>query len=340
MEIRNLFGMRSGGGKPAPGLKNVVAGGERIHIAGDGALELAGKPFTVERTGDGQWNVQINARSPEHVAKLVPHIAAAIGIPEARFAEQLLAAEGKMVVRRPAPIVTTPSFGGPEAIRSMVKSALVLWATRVGDAEVASPRYEAARAFVAHGNAIFNLESTHLDSRCFVEVERMTGSYGPAFNMIYVRSNATGRVLGHFTLYNLVGWQFTLADGGASPDRKVGLVSNPLDPLVWSASAADEFDVPFAWLDAPDYSDELSRSKARLVALMQHYVATGEPKAVATIFDEVREKMGFDPDQPLSADQAEDLLKKVADRVARHTLDIPYEEALSMAEVARFLAKD
>jgi hypothetical protein len=80
--LRNLLQLESGTGKAAPTLKNVQAGEHKVNIKGEGGLELVAEPFTIERLGDGRWNVQIRARSEEHLAEIVPHLAAALQIPE------------------------------------------------------------------------------------------------------------------------------------------------------------------------------------------------------------------------------------------------------------------
>ena len=57
-------------------------------------------------------------------------------------------------------------------------------------------------------------------------------------------------MIGHFTLYNIIGWQIVLVQGPR--DRKMGLISNPLDPFAWSDAIGDVLDIPFQWLDAPE----------------------------------------------------------------------------------------
>jgi hypothetical protein len=46
-----------------------------------------------------------------------------------------------------------------------------------------------------------------------------------------------------------------LAESGGPPDRQIALISNPLTGR-WSDRAADEFDIPFEWLDQADYDYE------------------------------------------------------------------------------------
>ena len=107
--LRNLLQLESGTGNPAPALKNVQAGEHKINI----------KPFTVEKLGDGQWSVQIRARS--EAAEIVPHLAVALKIPEEHLLVQLAAAQGSEITQRPGAVHREHAFGGPDAIRSKVE---------------------------------------------------------------------------------------------------------------------------------------------------------------------------------------------------------------------------
>lgn len=329
MALRNLLQLESGTGRAAPTLRNVQAGEYVINIKGDGTLEGVAKPFTIEDLPDGAFNVHIQARSEEHLAELIPHIAKAIRKPEEEVRALIAAAEGTVVSQRPGVVQHKFAFGGPGPIRSMVKAALVLWSTRVGNDEVRGGRYAAARNFVVKGDADFNFNRTHLDSRFFVEVERMKARYGPIFNLIYVRSDDTGRVIGHFTLYNLVAWQLTLAEAGGVPNTKIALISNPLKPGDWTGKAAEQFDVPFVWLDSPDYTDEMVRSKQRLDAALRYYFETNAPKENARLIEEALQELGIKPGDPIPRERASEISALIADKVTCHYMGLPYERRLS-----------
>ena len=188
VSVRNLMQFRSGDGDLAPTLQNIQTGGDKFNIKGDGAIRRIVKPFTIEQREDGNWKVHVDVQTPEELARILPHISAKIGVPEENLREQLLVAQGSIVERRPGPVEFRPTFGGPDAIRSMAKSALVLWSTRVGNDEVRGPAYDAARNFVVHGGEQFNLKRTQLDSRALPDIAKMKHEYGPLFNLIYVRS--------------------------------------------------------------------------------------------------------------------------------------------------------
>jgi hypothetical protein len=273
--IRTLLQLKSGSGDDAPALKKVQAGKRKINIKGDGSLELADKPFTIDKLSEDSWNLHLSVNSEEDVTRYIPHIAAQLRISEERLRAQLAGTPISLVSERPDFIGHQLSFGGPEAIRSLVKAVLVLWSTLVGNDEIRGAPYEEARSFVCSGGEQFVRSKTNLDSRYYDDVDRMKAGFGPLFNLIYVRSNEDGQIVGHFTLYNLLGWQFVLAERGGTPNRKIALISNPESPSRWSDEAATLFDIPFEWLTRPDYSDEMVRSKARIEAMLKHYVESG-----------------------------------------------------------------
>ena len=191
--IRNMLQLESGTGAPAPALRSVQAGDLRFNIRGDGSHELVAKPFVIEKTEDGKWNVQIQARSEAHLAEIIPHLAAALRIPETDLKSQIMQAKGSLVIQRPGVVYHSLAFGGPDAIRSAVKAALILWSTRVGNDEVRDSAYEAARRFAMEGDDEFVRSRTHIDSRSFPDVESMKAAYGLMFNLIYAKSNESGR---------------------------------------------------------------------------------------------------------------------------------------------------
>jgi len=158
--LRNLLQLESGTGKPAPGLKNIQAGEHKININGDGTLELADKPFTIEFLEDGKWNVHIRARTEEHLDEIIPHLAKALKITEEDLRQQLGGAQASLISQRPDAVLHELGLGGPEAIRSAVKACLILWGTLVGNDEVRSVPYHAARNFVLSGGEQFLCERT------------------------------------------------------------------------------------------------------------------------------------------------------------------------------------
>ena len=337
IEIRNLLGLESGTGKPAPALKNLQAGDLTVNMRGDGNPELVAKPFTIEKVGDGRWNVQVTARSEEHLREIMPHLAAALRISEDDLGRQMAAGHSTTVTQRPGLVHHSLLLGGPDAIRSAVKAALVLLSTIVGNNEVKSAAYEAARRFVVSGDDEFLRNRTHEDLRFFPYVEKMKAAYGLIFNLIYVKSDVAGRVIGHFTLDNAVAWQFVLAESGGSKNVKVALISNPLDPNGWSERAADEFHVPFDWLDNPDNSNQTVRATARVESIVKHYFEVTGPQAQRSIIEDCFRKLNVPPEGTVPPERINEFAALLATRLTHHYLGVPYREELSPDRLVEML---
>jgi hypothetical protein len=142
----------------------------------------------------------------------------------------------RVLERRPDPILLDFQFGGLDMFRSAAKSCLVLWATLVGNEEIIRPCYQHVRQFVLGQRTDFpGGDKTDLDSRIYDFPETITAEHGPAFNLIYVKSDRAGRVVGHFTMYNIIGVSIVLAEAGGSPDRQTALISNPTSISVISS---------------------------------------------------------------------------------------------------------
>jgi hypothetical protein len=143
-----------------------------------------------------------------------------------------------------------------------------------------------------------------------------------------VRSNEAGRVVAHFTLYNVISWWILLTEAGGTPNLKIGLISNPLDPAIWSDTIADKIDIDFAWLDSPDYSDQFARARERLTAAMQQHVDMARPREVNRIVTEVFEKYGIVGEHAPVTDPEvwKKIVSEASRRVAAHALRLPYVE--------------
>jgi hypothetical protein len=167
----------------------------------------------------------------------------------------------------------------------------------------------------------------------------MKAAFGLMFNLIYVRSNESGRVVGHFTLYNAVAWQITLAEAGGTPNAKIGIISNPLNPSQWSDRAAEDFDVPFEWLNNPDYSDKFVRSKARVETIIKYYFDLNQPKEHARVIDECFKKLNITPGEPVPPDKVRELSELMASRITHHVFGLPEEQKLSPEQISEMLKK-
>jgi hypothetical protein len=333
--LRNALQLDSGTGRQPPMVRHVKSGNDIINLANDGTPELVAKPFVVRKLEDARFELQITAKSVEEVAPYIPHIAAHLGCTEEQILEILKSTTGSYIERRPDTVHHALGFGGPLAVRSAAKSALVLWATLVGNDEVRSPPYEKARRFIGDGSEAFSLARTHLDSRYLPQSEELQRRFGKFFNLIYVRSDESGRVVAHFTLYNVMSWQIVLAEAGGTPNTRIALVSNPLEPAKSSDAIADEIDIEFAWLDSPDYTDEFKRAHERFEAVFRHHAETQRERELNRIVADVFAKNGIvDEHEPITDPQLRDKIAgEISRRFALHALGLPYVEDVTGEEI-------
>lgn len=330
--LRNLLQLESGSGRPPPGLGRHQAGNETVKIDNDGTPQLVIKPFTVMPLGDGRYSLQITARSAEEIEAYIPRMAAQMQTTEENVRAHISGAEGTIVSRRPGQIHFRMPMGGAYECKSLLKSCLVLWATRLGNDELRATAYATARSHVTElDRAETSAEPPviiRIDSRPLPQLELLKARYGEFFNLIYVRSDAGGRVVGHFTLYNIISWQFVLAETGGLPNLKTALVSDPLSPNNWSDTIADEIDIEMTWLNNPDF--DLSRSRTRLTAAVAKSQEDGLKCEIDRIADSVFQKHGLQLDAPLNDPaQLKSIIGEVATRVAHHVMNIPYEEVVT-----------
>lgn len=334
--IRNLLQLRSGTGRSAPALRNIMAGRDKINIEGDGGIRLIGSPFTIAN-GDRQGTkiLEVRARSFEQIEALIPHMAAACGVPEQRLRELISTSDATIVERRPDPIRLNFAFGGSEAMRSVTKACLVLWATLVGNEEVRRPAYDEARRFVTDGGASFLTHRTFLDARDFVAPEGVFADYAPAFNLIYVKSNEDGRVIAYFTAFNLIAFSVVLAESGGSPGRQIALVSNPVT-CMWSDKIAEKLNTPFEWLDGPVYDDEtVQRSLQRLDVIMRYYLESAAHQEHARIIQDVLKGHGLQEGDKIPKEMANSIATEIAERVAHNLFNITYTKTIGMSRFGK-----
>jgi len=104
-------------------------------------------------------------------------------VPEEQLVQVFKSANVGYVSKRPGPVHHSLSFGGPDAVRSITKSCLELWASAVGNDEVRSSPYQHARSFVLAYADSFNSTSVHLDSRLLPGVDQLKQRFGNLFNL-------------------------------------------------------------------------------------------------------------------------------------------------------------
>src|SRR5690606_34298371 len=139
----------SGTGKPPPGLQTQNMDGERLVIRPEGVPELVQKPFVATKREDGRgFDIEINVKDEQELARVVPHLAAAIDEPVESVWRQLAAAGGQHMSRRAGTVHQQLSLGGEDSLRSISKAALCLLATVTGTDVLRGDALAEARNFV------------------------------------------------------------------------------------------------------------------------------------------------------------------------------------------------
>jgi hypothetical protein len=337
--IRNLLQLESGTGKSPPKLRNVETDKETINFLPDGTPELVTKPFTVTTNPDGMQEIRVTVNRREDLPKLIPHLAGVLRCSEEEVRQVLAAGQTSINWTWPGTVHHQLSFGGPQSLRSIAKSCLVLWTLQVGNEEVKSRAFDEARHFVLEGSVTFNTERIRLDSRSIPSVDRLIAKFGQFFNLIYVSSDERGRVVAHFTLYNIVGWQLVLAETGGSPNQIIALCSNPLSPKEWSHKIAQEITIPFSWLATPAFS--FDHVCERMHPVGKHHVDATRSREMEKIVEQVFEKNGIMEGRIVSdSETKERLFAEIAQRVGFLLMRLPHTESMTPVEVEKLLSDE
>jgi hypothetical protein len=338
--IRNLLNFKSGRGDAPPQIPGPEVAGH-MTILGPGGVPRLGKgsPFTVEQLEDGGERVQVIARSADHLRGLLPHLAGKLKIDPAKLGAIIEAGRTRRISQRlDKQQHLRLSLGGPLAMRSMIKSCLVLWADANGNLEVAKPEYAAARKFAMEGGDSDAAAIGQLDWRRIGPESKLVARFGNRFNAIWVSSNPDGRVLGYVRLYNICGWRFTLADSGGIADRTAGLVSNPRDPAIRS-----QFSMPgpltFDWIAGAEAIGDPSGPREALTEIGSEYIARAVDTEVETIMYDAMDRLNLTEGQVITTEMISRLSDEVVPRVVHWGLGLPHEQCLSAEEAAKLTAE-
>ena len=307
----------------------------------EGGITRHEHPLNFDESSNGQIKIAVRAQSIAQLKALLPSIAAKVGrsIDEVK---REISKNGLTVMSSvPGPFTRPSSFGGPNALRSIVKSCLVLWSTRVGNHEALSHRYDAARDYVVNGSDSFSLERICVDGRDLPCAEGLKEFFGPLFNLIIVQSDSGGRVTGHFTAYNMISWRVRLCAGGAPPSCTVALVSNPLNVGDWSREAGDFLDIDDRWLNEPDavLEADFENLNRRASAMSQVAIRRRTELAFKATGDYVTEALGLDDDTPLKGALLDRFVELFDGQVANVLCRDARVDELTPEEVFRMLSR-
>lgn len=338
IDIRNMFRMRRGSTGSVPTLSKVQAGEHLLNIRGNGSLEIANqKPFEINYLPDGKIDLRINLSDLSHLANYIPHIARKLGVDETKIRKILETATATETWERPGTRNLALSFGGELALRAATKACLVLWSSVVGNNEIMEGCYEAARSYAFVGCPYFTQRFTDLDARLVPCAPKLMDAYGPLFNLIWVSSNEKGKVIGHYTINNLVALQVVLAFDGATPNKRAMLVNDPLNPSRWSTETSQEIEIPFDWLASPNYYDLLDVARARITFMLNLYEPLMMPHIISDISDQVCAKYGFSSEDEINPLQAEIIKQEIRMRVDKHYRSELHTEMVPSETLKRYL---
>lgn len=335
--VRNLMNFRDGKRSEPPTIRGRKFEGAKIALKPGGVPVLdGGRPFIISPQPDGNAKVELRVNDAAHLQRLLPDLAAALSTDEDTVRKILQSADIRHVSQRIGTQNYHLSLGGPEAMRSMIKTCLLLWADRYGSQEIEKPCYEYAKRFARHGGddpvgRITNLVTTPLKN-----VEKIITHFGEHFNLACVASNAQGQVIGYFRLYNICAWRFVLAQDG-HPFGIAGIVSNPADPAQWQYIDTTEL-VDFDTISPVNASWDAETARISLGRMLQTYQNEGSITELHRICDRASEKMGLSPDTPMTVEQIERYVREVSGRLASWMLGAPYEDVLTPDEIEKLLS--
>jgi hypothetical protein len=338
--LRNTLQFPSGSGKPPPPLKKVPAGDRVLDFRSDGSPVLNSRPFKITREDDG-YRIDVEARSPEHLKSLLPHIAVQVGLTAEQLRDVIATGNVRQGSNPSPPIDMNVTIGGEEAVRSITKSCLELAALSLGNDRLKEEPFDAARCFVKLGDPAFMETRTSFDTRLLPCEAQLAERFGPAFNSIFVRSDEQGRMLAHFTLYNMVAWHITLAGNGAPPNVALGLVSNPFVPSEWADDVGDQFCPNFGWLDHPVKDDVATALPPRMAKVLWHGKERVEERAVEREVRAVFARHGITDGEEVDDEAVREAVLKEAVWRAGHVLQrVPFELVIEGDEVMQWLTPD
>jgi hypothetical protein len=151
------------------------------------------------------------------------------------------------------------------------------------------------------------------------------------FNLIYVKSDGDGRVVGHSTFCDMLSWQIVLAEAGGPKDIKVALASDPLNPVNWDANLASTLDIDFSWLNEPKRNDELNRTKEGMHSVIKQHANRTRESNIGRIVESVSERYGIsDQNAPIPQDRLNAVVGEIIARSAAPFVGAPYEEKLTL----------
>ncbi|WP_243705444.1 hypothetical protein [Komagataeibacter saccharivorans] len=327
--LRNLFQMRSGDGELPPALNNILSSQGPINFKPDGAPHQKRKPFVVIKR-ESSVEVNFNVSSDEELAFYIPHAAAQAGVSEDVLWNGLQSKPGTLRTLYPGKTQFKFECKQINSQRSMVKSCMVLLATITRNDQLKGPAFAAVRDFIFGKNETIGCGRINTDGRLMPQpaYDYLNNTYGPLFNLIYVKSDARGRTVAYFRLYNIYTWQFVLSESEGPKNIEIALASNSLDNEVWSDDVAKEISLSFDWLDSPNNTGSLETCKRQLEMAFKFYEDRARSQLCEKIVREVIEKHYSDGDRIEMDKRGELAVNEIITKLMLSMLQIPRSEEI------------
>ncbi|SDR32295.1 HNH endonuclease [Pseudovibrio sp. Tun.PSC04-5.I4] len=311
--IRSFCDLKAGDGDDAPPVHAVEAEGQRFDLLPGMVPVLQPKNPLEINFQSNSVSVQVNARDKKHAERLIDGAARKI-VKTRKLSEtaiELLKKElksGLKLAILPGPAIRQDiAFGHEQSQQAMAKAALVLWANCVGNEEVLTSRYDDIRQFIWNGDKPEDPGVlVKIDARPLPELPDL---YGGNPNLIWVGSDAAGRVFGYFRLFAAIGWRIVLCENGGIPDRISCLISNPIEPSHWDLFEGKRALINYEWINA-DWEflpPAFEAAVSKVENLRLHANRKSEEKMVQNLLLEVCEKFGLCKGQVLTPEIANEV---------------------------------
>lgn len=335
--LRNMMNFPDGKGKSPPSIRGHQHDYRPIALQpGAVPVPAGGPPFVITTLPDGNQNVEVRlgADDPEgDLQRLLPHLAGALRISEEQVREMLKGSQFERVSQRVETQHHRLSLGGPEPMRSMLKTCLTLWADRHGTAELFKSIYDDARRFVRFGDETLVGKIACLTTGNLATEVAFLDRYGPYFNLACVASNTEGRVIGYFRLYNICGWRFVLCEAGGIPSSTAGLISNPADPRIWQSLTEQQ---PFSYEFLMGLGEvEFATARQALASMLETYFDKAAEREIGNTVEATIADHGLKEGDILT----EGFFRDLSDRTARWIMGLEHRRPILYDTRERLLGK-
>ncbi|UPT73208.1 MAG: hypothetical protein M0D55_15120 [Elusimicrobiota bacterium] len=298
-----------------------------------GGRPQARKVVYLRTEGDGKREVKIGVPTLEKLAKQIGNFSKGSGLTREEFLEKL---RGVQATVRSEFVTETAnaqfSLGSPAQERSVIKTALELWALRVGKKEVLAEPFKQAREFVNSGmHASWFALFAGADPDWQLPSEYSANEFS---HVMLLWSDSNGRVVGHYQLFGHIHVAIRLCVSGATPNAFCGIAQNPL------TTVSTYFDTPPGPLRAPATLDslvvDLPKMRERVIKLL-----TRAKERSVELWQE--EMIGKATAQSLAGtgvvqpEQIADLSSSIAEEVVKLVFRLPGETKLAGDELVKRL---